>query len=623
MDSKEVRQKYLDFFKNRGHAIVPSASLVPENDSTTLFTGSGMQPMIPFLLGAKHPQGVRLADSQKSFRSQDIDEVGDNRHTTFFEMLGNWSLGDEKNGGYFKKEQIEWMLQFLTGELGLDANRLYFTVFRGSPEINIPRDEESALIWQELLQAKGISAKIIDFAERDGMGQGRIFYYDQTKNWWSRAGLPSQMPVGEPGGPDTEMFWDFGAGLKLHENSEFKSQPCHVNCDCGRFLEIGNNVFMQYQKTEKGFEPLAQKNVDFGGGLERIAAAVNDQPDIFKIDLIAPLIRVLEQKSGKTYGGADARAFRIIADHIRAAVFLVSDGVTPTNKDRGYVLRRLLRRAMVYAQLLGASGDWMQRTVEEVMKIYSQAYPELQTQKQIIEQTILDEQKKFGQTLERGLREFDKFQTVSGTDAFNLFQSFGIPWEITQELAEKKGVKINRQEFETEFKKHQDLSRTASAGTFKGGLADHSEKVVRLHTATHLLQAALLKVLGNHVQQRGSNITAERTRFDFPNPQKMTPEQIKSVEDLVNGWISQGLEVKKESMPLEKARELGAIGLFGEKYSDVVSVYTIMAKDGSAVSREFCGGPHVQNTAEIGKFKISKEEAVSAGVRRIKATIEP
>ena len=620
LNSKQIREKYLNFFKERGHHVVPSASLVPENDASTLFTGSGMQPMIPYLLGESHPQGRRLVDSQKSFRSQDIEEVGDNRHTTFFEMLGNWSLGD-----YFKKEQIQWMFEFLTSEVRLNPENLYVTVFRGSPEINIPRDEESAQIWQQLFAAKNIDAKIVDFPERDGMQGGKIFYYDQKKNWWSRSGTPDKMPLGEPGGPDSEMFWDFGAELKLHENSEFKNEPCHVNCDCGRFLEIGNNVFMQYQKTANGFELLKQRNVDFGGGLERILAAALNNPDVFQIDLLRPLISVIEKSSGANYSENDqnTKSFRIIADHIRAAVFITSDGVEPTNKDRGYVLRRLLRRAMVYAHLLGSKGAWLKESIDEVMGIYKEAYPELSAREEQIYKVIQAEQTKFNGTLEKGLKEFNKYEKVTGKDAFNLFQSFGIPWEITEELAMKRKMNIDREEFEAEFKKHQELSRTASAGTFKGGLADHSEKVVRYHTATHLLQAALRQVLGNHIFQKGSNITAERTRFDFTHPEKMTPEQIKKVEDIVNEDIQKDLTVIKEIMTPDQARALGAIGLFGEKYGETVSVYTISDKDGKVYSREFCGGPHVEHTGLIGKFKIVKEEAVSAGVRRIKATIEP
>ena len=549
-----------------------------------------------------------------------MEEVGITRHTTFFEMLGNWSLGD-----YFKKEQIPWMFEFLTDELGLDAHRLYVTCFRGNTDLHIPKDEESAQLWQELFKAKGVESKIVDFPEKLGTQDGRIFYYDEKKNWWSRSGVPSNMPEGEPGGPDSEMFWDFGEELALHENSEWKNQPCHVNCDCGRFLEIGNNVFMEYVKVENGFEKLKQKNVDFGGGLERIAASLNNDPDIFKIDLLWPAIEVLEKASGKHYGESIevTKAFRVIVDQIRAAVFLASDGVEPSNKDRGYVLRRLLRRSMVYAQQLALKESWLNDLITSFITIYKDPYPELESKKIQIENTIHAEHKKFNATLQKGLKEFEKLQYVTGTDAFNLYQTYGFPWELTHELVEKRGSTVDRAEFEAEFKKHQDLSRTASAGDFKGGLANHSDKVVRLHTATHLMHKALRQVLGDHVWQKGSNITEERTRFDFTHPQKMTDEEKAKVEELVNSWVQRDLIVNQENMSLEKARALGAIGLFGEKYGDTVSVYTISDKNsGEVVSREFCGGPHVEHTGTIGKFKIQKEEAISAGVRRIKAIIE-
>ncbi len=623
MKAAELREKYLNFFKNKGHAIVPSASLVPENDATTLFTGSGMQPMVPYLLGAPHPEGSRIADSQKSFRSQDIEEVGDNRHTTFFEMLGNWSLGD-----YFKQEQIPWMFEFLTSELGLDANRIYVTCFRGNESLNIPRDTEAAGLWQKLFDEHKITSNIVDFPERDGMQGGRIFYYDEKKNWWSRAGVPGNMPVGEPGGPDTEMFWDFGEHLDLHAQSEWKDEPCHVNCDCGRFMEIGNNVFMEYIKTETGFEKLKQQNVDFGGGLERMLAAVGDNPDMFRIDLLWVLIDYIEQITGRTYGESVevTKQMRIVADHIRGSVFLVSDGVIPSNKDRGYVLRRLLRRAMVAVRMLGSQADWVPNAVAAVILTYKDSYPELGTNAAQITKVIEDEKNKFSVTLDKGIKEFRKIieqHPVTGVDAFNLYQTYGFPWELTRDLAKESGQNPNEEEFKEEFKKHQDLSRTASAGDFKGGLADHSDVVVRYHTATHLMQKALRTVLGEDVWQKGSNITGERTRFDFTFPRKMTEEEKAEVEKLVNEWIQRDLPVKHETIPLEEARARGAIGLFGEKYADTVSVYGVYdPATNEAVSLEFCGGPHVEHTGTIGKFKIQKEEAVSAGVRRIKAVIE-
>ena len=622
--ANELRKKYLEFFAAKNHVVIPSSSLVPENDASTLFTGSGMQPMVPYLLGEAHPQGKLLADSQKSFRGEDIEEVGDNRHTTFFEMLGNWSLGD-----YFKKEQIAWMFEFLTSVAGLDPNNLYISVFRGNDAINIPRDEETAKLWQECFEKAGIKAPVVDFPERDGMQNGRIFYYDEQKNWWSRAGVPENMPVGEPGGPDSEMFWDFGAALQLHENSPFKDQPCHINCDCGRFMEIGNNVFMEYKKTEQGFEKLAQQNVDFGGGLERMAAASINNPDIFFIDVLYPLISEIELLSGKKYREDETitKSFRILSDHIRASVMITGDGVEPSNKDRGYILRRLLRRAMIHARKLNLPEHWLEALVGKVVQIYNDQYPYLVTDSERIFKSIEAEQAKFGKTLDKGLKEFEKLfekqGRINGTDAFNLYQTYGFPWELTKELAEVSGQNVARGEFEEEFKKHQDLSRTASAGTFKGGLADHSDIVVRYHTATHLMHKALRDVLGPDVWQKGSNITAERTRFDFTYPQKMTDEQKAEVERLVNEWIALDAEMKQEMMPLEKARQLGAIGLFGEKYGDTVSIYTATdTKTGKVISREFCGGPHVEHTGQIGKFRIAKEEAVSAGVRRIKAVLE-
>ncbi len=630
--AQELRQKYLNFFQSKGHVIIPSASLVPENDATTLFTGSGMQPMVPYLLGAVHPNGTRITDSQKCFRSQDIEEVGDNRHTTFFEMLGNWSLGD-----YFKLEQISWMFEFLTKEVGLDPKNLFVTVFRGKEDIGIPKDDESVEIWQSQFQTVGIDAKVVDFSERDGLQDGRIFYYPEEKNWWSRAGITANMPVGEPGGPDSEMFWDYGAHLGIHEKSTFKNQPCHVNCDCGRFVEIGNNVFMQYVKTDKGFEKLKQNNVDFGGGLERMLAAANGQQSVFDTDIFKSMwdVLALDQEIMTNH---EVKKARIILDHIRAAVFFVSDGVIPSNKDRGYFLRRLLRRAMVMGRLLNLKHHWLDALVGQVIFTYAEAYPELQDRSENIFAVIEGEQAKFEKTLERGLKEFEKLMKsseleskgvdekvkITGKAAFDLYQTYGFPWELTKELAETSGVlKIDKKQFEEEFKKHQELSRTASAGQFKGGLASHSDKIVRLHTATHLMNAALRQVLGENVWQKGSNITEERTRFDFTHDKKLTVEEVLSVESIVNNWIARDLTVKKEIMSQEKARELGAVGVFGEKYADEVSIYTVFdPATNEIISREFCGGPHVERTGVIGHFKIQKEEATSAGVRRIKATVE-
>ncbi len=619
MTLSELRQKYLDFFKSKGHEIIPSASLIPENDPSTLFTGSGMQPMVPYLLGEAHPLGTRLTDSQKCFRAQDIDEVGDNRHTTFFEMLGNWSLGD-----YFKREQIAWMYEFLTHEIGLDPKRLYVTVFRGSEKWGVPRDEETVGVWQAQFAMHGVVAEAVDFPEERGMQGGRIFYYDEKKNWWSRSGVPENMPEGEPGGPDSEMFWDFGEELKLHEASEWSDKPCHVNCDCGRFVEIGNNVFMEYIKTGDGFEKLAKQNVDFGGGLERCLAAQIDDPDIYRTNVLATIISGLEGISGKKYGESAeiTRSFRIIADHIRAATFIIGDprGVIPSNVGQGYVVRRLLRRAVREGRRLGITEPFLAHISSVVIGLYGEHYVELETNRQRIIDEISKEEDKFAKTIEKGLKEFERMSrdhVISGAEAFILFSTYGFPLELTQELVQEAGAELDVVAFQDEFRKHQELSRTASAGVFKGGLQDHTVETTRLHTATHLLQQALRRVLGDHVAQKGSNITGERLRFDFSHGQKMTPEEIRQVEDIVNDVIRRDLPVTREEMTVDQAKASGAIGLFEQKYGDKVSVYTV-----GDFSKEICGGPHVTNTGELGHFKILKEEAVSAGVRRIKATID-
>lgn len=618
MRTNEIRTAYLDFFAERGHTVVASAPLVPENDPTTLFTGSGMQPIVPYLLGEKHPLGMRIADAQKCFRAQDIEEVGDNRHTTFFEMLGNWSLGD-----YFKEDQIVWMWTFLTEKIGLNPEQLAFTCFRGNEALGIPRDTASAELWQKLFATKQIEAKIGENSEEEGIRAGeKIFYYSEKKNWWSRAGIPENMPLGEPGGPDTEMFWDFGAAAGLHEQSEWKELPCHVNCDCGRFMEIGNNVFMEYRKTEDGFEKLAQQNVDFGGGLERLMAASQNNPDIFAGDIFDTLRGRIEALSGKQYGAdsKDTYAFRVLLDHIRASVFLIADGVRPSNTDQGYVLRRLLRRAVRFADMLGIAPQSLALCVEAVASQYSEAYPLLPQKAEAIALIISGEEAKFRETLVRGMKELEKrigSGSLTGKDAFELFSTYGFPVEMTKEIAEEKGMTISRKEFQEEFARHQGLSRTASQGKFKGGLADTSEMSVKYHTATHLLQQALREVLGTHVFQKGSNITPERLRFDFSHSEKMTDEQKRVVEALVNEKIAEKLPVSYEDLPLKEAETRGAIGLFEEKYGDRVRVYKI-----GEFSLEFCGGPHVANTGDLGHFKIAKEEACSAGVRRIKAILE-
>jgi alanyl-tRNA synthetase len=647
MTLSDIRKKYLEFYKARGHAVVPSASLVPENDPTTLFTGSGMQPMVPYLLGENHPEGTRITDSQKSFRSVDIEEVGDNRHTTFFEMLGNWSLGD-----YFKKEQLPWIFEFLTSEIGLDPNRLYVTVFIGDEKNNLPRDTESAEIWQGLFKEKGIDAEIALLgSETDGYERGikkneRIFYYDSKKNWWSRAGVTENMPAGEPGGPDSEMFYDFGTP---HDPKFGKF--CHPNCDCGRFLEIGNSVFMEYLKKSDGsFVQLPRQNVDFGGGLERITMAISNVSDIIAA-CHRPIVDALEKMSGKKYtsDSPDAPAFRIVADHMKAASFLIGDGVLPSNTERGYFVRRLLRRAIRYADQLGIQNVALSTLVEPALEQYKEQYPETYDACETIRHDVENEEAKFRKTLRDCLREFEKIITridlansfelegavniparISGQEAFNLYQTYGFPIELILELAKERNISVAVERFDEEFKKHQDLSRTASAGVFKGGLADHSEKTTRLHTAHHLLLKALQMVLGPQVKQRGSNITSERLRMDFVYDKKMTDEQRQEVERIVNEKIAEDLPVVRSELPREEAERLGAEHEFGQKYPDRVSVYSVGPKGADvkhpqfekAFSIEFCGGPHVTHTGEIGHFKIMKEEASSSGIRRIRGIME-
>ncbi len=612
----DLRQAYLDYFVKLGHAVIPSSSMVPENDPTTLFTGSGMQPMVPYLLGQAHPLGTRIVDSQRCFRSQDIEEVGDNRHTTFFEMLGNWSLGD-----YFKKEQIEWFFSFLTDVVGLDADKLFVTVFSGNAQLAIAQDDESVAIWKQLFATKGIQAEAVANSVDNGMQNGRIFFYDETKNWWSRAGEPKKMPVGEPGGPDSEVFFDFGAERQLHERSEFKDLPCHVNCDCGRFLEIGNNVFMQFQKQADGsFSPLPKQNVDFGGGFERILAASNNDPDVFKTELFRPLIAVLEHESGKKYDESEAttRSMRIVADHLRAAVMLGSDGVFPANKEQGYFARRLLRRAMRYGDMIGLPKTFLTALVEPIIELYEAAYPNLVSRRDEIMANFTQESERFAAALQKGLKHLEKIDSLDETVAFYLFETHGFPFELTAELALEKGITLDIAVFEKLRREHADASRTASAGKFKGGLQDSSETTVKFHTATHLLHAALRKVLGTHVQQKGSNITAERLRFDFSHQEALTQEQKDQVIELINGWIVKDLPVTREVMTKDAALAQGALAFFGQKYPDEVSVYTIGADAHSDwISKELCGGPHVTHTGLIGALALIKEQSVSAGVRRI------
>lgn len=603
MTPNEVRAKYLAFFKARGHTIIPSAPLVPENDPTTLFTGSGMQPLVPYLLGAPHPAGNRLVNSQKAFRAMDIEEVGDNRHTTFFEMLGNWSLGD-----YFKKEQLAFAFEFFTKEIGIPKERLWVTCFEGDPTLNLPKDTESAEIWKSL-----------------GMPEDHIRFYGSKKNWWSRAGVPENMPAGEPGGPDSEVFYDFGTPHDTAWGPE-----CHPNCDCGRFLEIGNSVFMQYIKNADGsFGLLPKQNVDFGGGLERIAAVSKHENDVFKQGALWEIIRGLVAQSGKKYEDLQyQKSFRIIADHLRAAVFLIADGVRVSNTDQGYFVRRLLRRTIRHADILNIKSNGLHLVVGVIAESYKEAYPEIDMETSEIQKEISNEEERFRKTLDRGLKELTRFAgggAISAQDAFQLVTTFGFPLELIIEEAGERGIKqIDIEGFKELLKGHQDLSRAGSEQKFKGGLADTSEKTTRLHTAHHLLLKALQQVLGPHVHQRGSNITQERLRIDFSHGEKMTPEQKAEVEQIVNEKIKEDLPVVRTEMPKEEAEKLGAEHEFGAKYPDRVSVYSVGPLE-SAFSLEFCGGPHVEHTAQIGEsgvFKIQKEEAVAQGVRRIKAVLQ-
>ncbi len=602
MDSKIIRDKYINYFLDKRHKQIPPAKLVPENDPTTLFTSSGMQPLVPYLLGQVHPKGKRLVNSQPCFRAEDIEEVGDSRHSTFFEMLGNWSLGD-----YFKKEQLEWFWAFLIKELGLPEEKLYVSVFAGDG--SVPKDTESYEIWKSL-----------------GVAEDHIHFYGVGKNWWSRSGAPDKMPEGEIGGPDSEVFFEF---TQVEHNYKY-GKKCHPNCECGRFLEIGNSVFIQYQKTEQGLKELSQKNVDFGGGLERLTAAVNNSPDVFQTDLYLPITDAIAQVTGKKYEGVSKSDVQTIADHMKAAVFLIKDGVIPSNKLQGYILRRLLRRSAVKIRHLNSNVAL--DSLASMIRITRTIYDE-QMDADLVEKAVGDEMDRFSKTLDHGLKEVEKIDQIDGKKAFDLYQTFGFPFEVTEELFRQKGQEIDKKQFKEEFEKHRELSRTASSGMFKGGLADRSEIVIKYHTATHLLHQALRDILGPEVFQKGSNITSERLRFDFSYGQKLSEEEIKKIEDLVNRKIEEDLKVNHLIIPLEEAKEMNAIGLFDEKYADKVSIYGVgpghkldsNAKDqrerGGYYSLEFCGGPHVEYTGAVGKIKITKQEAISAGVRRIKAEI--
>lgn len=627
MNAQNIRTAYLTFFADRAHAIVPRAPLVLQGDPTTLFTGSGMQPIIPYLLGEPHPKGVRIVDSQTCLRAQDINDVGDNRHTTFFEMLGNWSFGD-----YFKQQQIEWMFQFLSDVVELDMNRVFVTCYIGDEQYGIPKDTEAADIWARLYESRGLSSGQADIgSEEAGYGRGmkpgeRIFYYDGSKNWWSRNGAPETTPIGDPCGPDSEMFYDFGTP---HDTSY--GEYCHPNCDCGRFMEIGNNVFMAYKKVGKGqFEELEQKNVDHGSGLERIAAAKLGDPDVFKISLMWPVIEKLQALSGKKYE-SHTESMRVIADHLRAATFLAVDGCVPSNKEQGYVMRRLLRRAIRYSFDLGIEQNFLQEIVPVIADMYEADFPEVKENRESIVAVLVKEEKAFRQTLRKGIKEFlvlsSKFSVIGGDALFTLYDTYGFPVELSTEEAYKQGVELAadwREEFDAKMQEQRERSQTAIKGTFRGGLEGHDAIHLKYHTATHLLQSALRQIFGPELRQHGSNITAERLRFDFNLDRKMTPEEITRAEELVNGWIAEDHPVTFTLYPTEEALAMGAIGPFGERYGDTVKVYQ-MGTDDHIVSLEICGGPHVDHTGWLGEggktFKIIKEEASSAGIRRIKAAL--
>ena len=628
MNAQDIRNEYLKFFAERQHAVVKRAPLVLTGDPTTLFTGSGMQPMIPYLLGEAHPEGKRIADSQTCLRAQDIDDIGDNRHTTFFEMLGNWSMGD-----YFKEQQVEWMFEFLDTVVKLDMSRLYVTCFIGAPEYGIAKDTEAAEVWKRLFEAKGLSTGEAEIgSEEEGYARGikegeRIFYYDGSKNWWSRNGKPETTPIGDPCGPDSEMFYDFGTP---HDPSY--GEFCHPNCDCGRFMEIGNNVFMAYRKVAEGqFEPLERPNIDHGSGLERIAAAKQGDPDVFKISLMWPIVEKLQDLSGKKYE-SHTESMRVIADHLRAATFLAVDGCVPSNKEQGYVMRRLLRRAIRYSFDLGIEQNFLQEVVPVIADMYEADFPEVKAQRDEVIAVLVKEEKVFRQTLRKGLAQLTKFakEGLTGAELFTLYDTYGFPVELSTEEAYKQEIQLSdnwRHEFDDKMAEQRQRSQTAAKGVFKGGLGGQTLQHKKYHTATHLMYQALRDVLGDHVVQRGSNITEERLRFDFSHTEKVTREQLDEVERIVNEQIAKDLKVSFAEYPTDVAiNEKGALGQFGDRYGETVKVYQMLADDAdSPYSFEICGGPHVDHTLELfeggKKFKITKEEASSAGVRRIKAIL--
>ena len=589
--SSELRSMFLKFFKDHGHAVISSASVIPENDPTVLFTTAGMHPLVPYLMGAKHPAGNRLTDVQKCVRTGDIDDVGDFSHLTFFEMLGNWSLGD-----YFKEQMIPWSWEFLTSPeyLGLPKDRLAFSVFAG--DADCPRDEESAQLWRNC-----------------GVADDHIFFLPKENNWWGPAGITG------PCGPDTEMF--------IITDKEPCGPNCSPACSCGRYLEIWNDVFMQYNKKADGtFEPLEQKNVDTGMGLERTICVLNGKKSVYETDLFADILKKISELSGKEYGSDEmtTRAFRIIADHMRTATFIMGDdrGVSPSNVDQGYVLRRLIRRAVRYGMGIGMPEGFTGEVAKVIIEQYKDVYPELKRNEAFVLEQLSLEESRFARTLKQGNREFEKLVEkvqdgqIDGVSAFHLYDTYGFPVEMTQELARERGLTVDMDGFHECFRKHQATSQAGAEQRFKGGLADHSEQSARLHTATHLMHAALRKVLGPEVAQKGSNITAERLRFDFSFGRKMTKEELAEVERLVNEAIESHTPITCEEMTVAEAKEQGAIGLFESKYGEQVKVYTM-----GPYSKEICGGPHAQNTGDLVSFKIKKEESSSAGVRRIKAVI--
>jgi len=602
MKANELRQKYLDFFKTKQHAVISSASLIPENDPSVLFTTAGMHPLVPYLMGEKHPSGKRLVDFQKCIRTGDIDDVGDNRHLTFFEMLGNWSLGD-----YFKREAISWSFEFLTSKewLGLDPKRLFVTVFKG--EGGVPADLESIEIWKEQFASVGINAEVSNEGKWENENT-RIFALGKDDNWWGLA-------TGGPCGPCSEMFYDTKPenGLELGKTHEELVKSA-------RFFEVWNDVFMEFNNQNGELKKLDQKNVDTGMGLERTTAVLNGQKEVFEINEFEIIFNKISELSGKNYQ-EDQKAFRIIADHVRAATFILGDekGIEPSNVDQGYVLRRLIRRAIRYGKQLGINETFTFKVSEVIIEQMQNVFPELKKNRDFIINQLIKEEEKFAVTLEKGLKEFQKMAgngQISGTEAFVLFSTYGFPYEMTEELAKEINISLNKEEFDSEFKKHQDLSRAGAEQKFKGGLADTGEMSVKYHTATHLLLASLRQLLSPEIYQKGSNITAERLRFDFNYPDKLTAEQIKQVEDLVNQKIQEKIPVEMTEMPKEEALKFVKVSFDPAKYGDVVKVYKI-----ADFSIELCGGPHVKNTSELGYFKIAKEESSSAGVRRIKAVL--